>query len=361
MKAYPVYLEDAKARQVEGEGPLARFMPKPPIEEMGLQGDLLKAAATQSDIALITIGRNSGEFSDRKEDGDFYLTDREKTLIKTVSGEFGKNDKKTVVVLNIGGVIETASWKEYPDAILLAWQPGQEAGNSITDVLRGKVNPSGKLADSFPISYQDVPSARNFPGKVFESDTANAGDSGRGNLFSGNRAEVVYEEDIYVGYRYYNSFDKDVSYAFGYGLSYTQFEYKKLILNSDEFKGSMPISVQVTNTGKVPGKEVVQVYLSAPANELNKPREELVAFAKTELLNPGQSRTLRFELKPRDLASFDTASSSWIAEAGQYTVKIGASSQDFRQTAGFRLKDRIIVKKVNKALAPQRDIDMINP
>jgi beta-glucosidase len=364
MKAYPVYLEDAKAKQPIDDSPLARFMPKPPIEEMKVQNDLLNQVATQADIALITIGRNSGEFADRKEDGDFYLTDREIDLIRTVSNEFRQKNKKTVVVLNIGGVIETARWKDYPDAILLAWQPGQEAGNSIVDVLSGKVNPSGKLTASFPLSYSDVPSAKNFPGKVLESSSASAtaGDSGRGGLgLSGNRAEVVYEEDIYVGYRYYNSFNKEVSYAFGYGLSYTQFEYKGLTLKGDEFKDTMPLSVQVMNIGAVPGKEVVQVYLSAPAHKLDKPREELVAFAKTELLEPGKSQTLHFEITPRDLASFDTSLSSWIAEAGQYTVKIGASSQDFRQTAGFRLKDRIMVKKVNKALAPQRNINRINP
>ncbi len=362
-KAYPAYIEDAKARQPEGEGPFARFRPKPPIEEMEIGSTLLSEAAEQADIALVTIGRNSGEGTDRKKDGDFYLTELEKNLIETVSNEFRQKDKKTVVVLNTGGVIETASWKDYPDAILLAWQPGQEAGNSIADVLSGKINPSGKLVDSFPITYLDIPSAASFPGRVIESgeDPENSGDSGRGTFFSGNRAEVVYEEDIYVGYRYYNSFNREVSYPFGYGLSYTQFEYKDLVLSEKEFKNVMALSVKVINTGKVPGKEVVQVYLSAPAGNLDKPVEELAAFAKTDLLQPGQSQTLGFELTPRDLASFDTPSSSWIAEAGQYTVKIGASSRDFRQTASFDLKEPLVVKKVNRALSPQRKIDRIHP
>ena len=123
----------------------------------------------------------------------------------------------------------------------------------------------------------------------------------------------------------------------------------------------MSISIRVRNVGAVPGKEVVQVYLSAPGKILDKPAEELVAFAKTSLLEPGQNETLHFELNPRDLASFDTDSSSWVAESGQYTIKIGASSRDFKQTASFQLRDQIIVKKVNRALSPKRSIDRIKP
>lgn len=362
--AYAAHIKEAKAKQSVGEGPLAQFMPKPRIEEMEVKSALLKKAAAETDIALITIGRNSGEFVDRTEETDFYLTEREKALIRTVSNDFRDAGKKAVVVLNIGGVIGTAGWRDHPDAILLAWQPGQEAGNAIVDVLSGKVNPSGKLVDSFPLSYSDVPSAPNFPGVILESgsDEDLAGDSGRDAMdLSGSAAEVVYEEDIYVGYRYYNSFDKDVAYEFGYGLSYTQFEYGNLKLGSEEFKDSISISVDVKNIGPVAGKEVVQIYLSAPAEKLDKPREELVAFAKTDLLEPGRSQTLSFALNPRDLASFDPASSRWLAEAGRYEVKIGASSRDIRQTAPFSLGKEIVVKKVNKALVPQREIKRLYP
>jgi beta-glucosidase len=362
--AYIAYLKDAKAKQEVDDNPLARFMPKPRIEEMAVKAALLNKAAAETDIALITIGRNSGEFEDRKEEADFYLTGREKALIQTVSKAFRNRGKKTVVVLNIGGVIETAVWRDDPDAVLLAWQPGQEAGNSIVDVLSGETNPSGKLADSFPLSYSDVPSASNFPGIVLESgsDEDLSGDSGRDATgLASDKAEVVYEEDIYVGYRYYNSFNKDVAYEFGYGLSYTEFEYENLKLSSEEFKDTISVSVDVKNIGPVAGKEVVQVYLSAPAVKLDKPREELVAFTKTGLLEPGQSQALTFELSPRDLASFDTASSSWVAEAGQYEVKIGASSKDIRQAAVFSLGEEIVVKKVNKALSPQREINRLKP
>ena len=356
--AYVAYLKDAEARQTVDDNPLARFMPRQRIEEMEVQAGLAKKAATETDIALITIGRNSGEFVDRKEEADFYLTDREKSLIRTVSGAFREEGKTAVVVLNIGGVIGTAGWRDDPDAILLAWQPGQEAGNSIVDVLSGKVNPSGKLVDSFPLLYEDVPSASNFPGTVLGSDEPSTGDSGRSGFgLANNRAEVVYAEDIYVGYRYYNSFNKDVAYEFGYGLSFTQFEYANLKLGSEAFEDTITFSVEVKNVGPVAGKEAVQVYLSAPAGKLNKPLEELVAFAKTGLLEPGQSQTLNFELSARDLASFVTAESSWIAEAGQYEVKVGASSRDIRLSAPFSLDKDIVVKKVNRALSPQREID----
>lgn len=361
-ESYAVYLKDAKTKQLVDDSPLARFMPKPRIEEMEVKTSLMSKAVAESDIALIAIGRNSGEFEDRKEGADFYLTEREKSLIRSVSDDFQNKDKKAVVVLNVGGVIETAGWRDGPDAVLLAWQPGQEAGNAIVDVISGKINPSGKLVDSFPLSYSDAPSASNFPGVVLESgsDEDLAGDSGRDAMdLAGSAAEVVYEEDIYIGYRYYNSFDKDVAYEFGYGLSYTKFEYVNLKLGSKEFRDTMSVSVDVKNIGPFAGKEAVQVYLSAPAEKQDKPREELVAFAKTGLLEPGQSRTLVFELNPRDLASFDTDSSSWVAEAGEYEVKIGASSRDIRQTASFTLGEEIVVKKVNKALAPQREINRL--
>lgn len=342
---YYNYIEDAKAQQTNGNDSRPRFMPRPPIPEMEADSSLIEMIAVDSDMALITIGRNSGEFADRNEEGDFCLTDREKALIQTVSMTFQERSKKAVVVLNIGGVIETASWRDNPNSILLAWQPGQEAGDSIVDVLSGKVNPSGKLTSSFPIAYEDIPSAANFPGEVL----------------AGNQPEVVYEEDIYVGYRYFNSFDKDVAYEFGYGLSYTEFEYSNLELGSDQFQDWMDVSVEVKNSGAVAGREVVQVYLNAPSMKLNKPLLELVAFAKTGLLEPGQSQTLIFELTSRDLASFDEASSTWVAEAGEYKVNIGASTKDIRQADSFQLAEEITVKTVHKALSPQREINRLHP
>ncbi|MBN2242533.1 MAG: glycoside hydrolase family 3 protein [Acidobacteria bacterium] len=363
---YSGYIKEERAKQAAGTERRSWFMGRRPIAEMDVRISLVNRASAEADIALITIGRNSGEGSDRKdEEGDFYLTEWEKSLIRSVSKTFQDKGKNTVVVLNVGGVIETASWRNDPGAILLAWQPGQEAGHSIADVLSGKVNPSGRLAASFPLSYADVPSAGNFPGILIESEEAKAaaGDPNASFMprMAGRKAEVVYGEDIYVGYRYYNSFDRKVAYEFGYGLSYTRFAYSNLNLGSGEFEDSIPVSVDIENAGPVAGKEVVQVYLSAPAGQLDKPREELVAFDKTELLEPGQKQTLTFELSAGDLASFDTASSSWLAEAGEYTVKAGASSRDIKQTASFRLGRDVVVNKVNKALSPQREINTLRP
>ena len=311
--------------------------------------------ANETDIALITIGRNS-DLENRKEEGDFNLTDTEKSLIQTVSQAFQAQGKKAIVILNIAGVIETTSWRDIPDAILLAWQPRQEAGTSIVDVISGKVNPSGKLATTFPVSYQDVPSAKTFLGiepEVPESERADEGGS--------VPAELVYEEDIYVGYRYYNTFDFPVAYEFGYGLSYAQFEYDNVQISSKNFQNELTVSVDITNTGEVAGREVVQVYLSAPAGKLDKPAEELAAFGKTKLLEPGETQTLSFVISEIDLASFDTDASAWVADAGSYTVKVGASSKDTKQTITFELGKELVVKQVHKALTPPREIKTIDP
>ena len=170
-------------------------------------------------------------------------------------------------------------------------------------------------------------------------------------------AEVTYEDGIYVGYRYYYTFNIQPAYEFGYGLSYTNFAFSNLKLSSPSFKGKITVTVDITNTGKTAGKEVAQLYLSAPSLKMDKPREELKGFAKTNLLQPGQKQTVRFDLTPDALASFDTSSTSWIAEAGQYTVKIGSSSIQIKQSAIFQLPSALVVEKCNKVLAPQVAID----
>lgn len=169
--------------------------------------------------------------------------------------------------------------------------------------------------------------------------------------------EVTYEEGIYVGYRYFNTFGVKPAYEFGYGLSYTTFTYSPVKLNASSFNGQLTAAVTITNTGKVAGKEVVQLYLSAPSNKLDKPSEELKGFAKTSLLQPGKSETITFALGPSELASFDTNSSSWVADAGNYTVKIGASSLNIKSTASFNVTKDIVVEKDHKALSPQVNIN----
>jgi beta-glucosidase len=273
-------------------------------------------------------------------------------MIRNIADAFHAKGKKVIVVLNIGGVIEVASWRDVPDAILLAWQPGMEGGNAIADVLSGKVNPSGKLATTFSVQYSDVPSAKNFPGRELNP----SGDKSSSSPFQGKPAEVIYEEGIYVGYRYYNTFHEKPAYEFGYGLSYTHFRYSNVKLSSPSFAGKISATVTVTNDGPVAGKEIVQLYVGAPGKELDKPEEELRAFAKTGLLKPGASQTLTFTLSAGDLASFDGTSESWITEAGAYTLKVGASSLDIRQTAGFSVPKDITVEKDEKVMAPRVEI-----
>lgn len=356
---YLKYMKEYRAKQPPRKGFFMMMMGPQPVPEMQVDLTAIRKSAAESDAALITIGRNSGEGGDREaKSGDFYLTDTEKSLIKNVTREFTARGKKTIVVLNVGGVIEVASWRNFPDAILLAWQPGQETGNAIADVISGKVNPSGKLATTFPMSYDDVPSAKNFPGIELPDPNAekSQGDRPRRSFMRRVPAEVVYEEDIYVGYRYYNTFNIPVAYEFGYGLSYTGFEYSRLQISSKEFNDQATVTITVTNRGKVAGREVVQIYLAAPSGKLEKPSEELVAFGKTVLLNPGESQAMTFIITLHDLASFDETSSSWIAEAGTYEIRAGASSRDIRLTGSFELVNEVTAKKETRALIPEREI-----
>ncbi|HWZ15660.1 MAG TPA: glycoside hydrolase family 3 C-terminal domain-containing protein [Mucilaginibacter sp.] len=331
-KSYTDYIADAKSKQPKRRN---FFTPPPIIPEMDVNTMVAKEA-DGADAAIITIGRNAGEGADRKLENDYYLSATEKELINNVSTAFHSKGKKVIVVLNIGGVIEVASWRDGVDGILLAWQPGLEAGNAIADILSGKVNPSGKLATTFAMDYKDEPSAKNFPGTPEKKPE-----------------QVIYEEGIYVGYRYFDSFKIKPAYEFGYGLSYTKFKFSDVQVSSSNFKGSISVKVTVKNTGKVAGKEVVQLYLSAPNNNIDKPENELKAFAKTGLLAPGQSQFMVFTIRAADLASFYTDKSAWVADAGEYKVKIGSSSRQIEGTGKFNLAKAIVTERTHKALIPQ--------
>jgi len=287
---------------------------------------------SKSDLAVITLGRSGGE---NYENGYLPITQIELDLVRDVCDIYHAAGKKVIVVLNVGGVWETASWRDYPDAILMAWQPGQEGGHTVADILTGAVNPSGKLPDSFPLKYETVPSASTFPGEPAENPT---------NSF--------YKEGIYVGYRYYDSFDVPTAYEFGFGMSYTSFEYSDLELSSSNFSSKMLVTVMVKNTGNVAGKEIVQLYLAAPSTVIEKPVQELKGFAKTELLQPGESQQLSFELNARALASFWSGISAWKADKGDYEVRMAASSKDIRLKASFNLPNDIIVEEVHDVLYP---------
>lgn len=348
---YATYIEEEKAKQPEKQ---FFFELLPPIAEKPLKTADVAAQAKKSDIAFITLGRNSGEFQDRQLAGDFYLTQAEQNMISVVSDAFHAEGKKVVMMLNIGNVIETNSWKDKVDAIVLAWQGGQEAGNALTDVIVGKVNPSGKLPTTFPIVYEDIKSGENFPGE----NLPDSEEVMMGPISMGYPSKVTYEEGIYVGYRYFNTFDVATSYPFGFGQSYTEFDYSGASLSDESFNGQqIEARVSIKNVGKFSGKEVVQVYVTAPSGGLlDKPAIELKAFDKTALIQPGESENLSMSITAKTLASYDPERSSWIVEPGTYQVKIGASSEDIREAISFEVADEVIVETVNKALIPEVEI-----
>ena len=305
-----------------------------------------------ADAAIVTIGRQAGEGIDRDLETEFNLIPEERQLIIDVCQAFHAAGKPVVVIINSGSVIETASWNSYPDAIVCAWQPGEEGGNSVADILTGKVCPSGKLTMTWPLAATDHPSTRNFPGLVdfYTYQVARTGERKLANYDFTN-----HEEDIYVGYRYFDTFNKEVSYPFGYGLSYTTFAYSKPTVKVSG--DNVTVSVTVKNTGKVAGKEVAQVYVTAPKGQIEKPAQELKAFAKTRELKPGESETLTMQIPVRMLASFDEAGSQWLTEGGNYTFNIGASSRDIRCTATAKVGQ--YTEKVSNALAPKVKLNLL--
>ena len=325
-KTYTKYIKEETERlNPKSDDPMAMFMPKIRAGEFVPSARLLDKMVRANDVAIITLGRNSGEFFDRKV-ADFTLTEQESGMIEAVCTAFHKAGKKVVVILNVGGVIETASWKNLPDAVLLAWQAGQEGGNSVADVLKGVANPSGKLTMTFPVRYEDHASSRNFPidmafgmfGKDKDAEPQR------------NVDYTEYEEGIYVGYRWFDKQGLEVSYPFGYGLSYTRFEWSEASVKPS--RGETAVSVKVTNTGKIPGKDVVELYVAAPQGELDKPVKELKAYAKTRELQPGESQLVTLKVKNSELASYDESASAWVTDAGHYDFMLGSSSRDIRAT-----------------------------
>ncbi len=293
--------------------------------------DLLYQAAQDSDIAIVTLGRHAGEGGDRVEKDDFLLTDMEKNLIQDVSEAFHTAGKKCIVVMNIGGVIETSSWKALPDAILLAWQGGQEGGNAVADILSGRVNPSGKLPITFPIRLVDHASSANFPmdGEPINPTDALFGvDEKAESEKIPNKDFTKYEEGIYIGYRHFDKKNIEVSYPFGYGLSYTDFNLGAMEVASND--STLDIGITVKNTGEIPGKEVVQIYSSKPDTGIDRPRRELRAFGKTPLLQPGDSTRILLSVPVSELSYWSEKKSGWELEPGTYVLEAGTSSRDIK-------------------------------
>jgi beta-glucosidase len=295
-----------------------------------------RADAIASDIAIITIGRSCGESADRGYEGDYTLTDIEQGLIKDVCDAFHSKGKKVVVILNIGAPIETASWKARPDAILLAGLPGQEAGHAITDVLKGAVNPSGKLVDTYVVDFNKIPSTANFPVNARELQSQVRANRGNPDAKPVSKYDYTeYKERLDIGYRYFDRHPEQVSYPFGFGLSYTTFAYSEPQAKIED--GVINMSVKVTNTGSVAGKEAVQVYIEAPKGGMGNLTKELKAYGKTALLQPGESQTLEFTLSQYELAGFDLSASNWKTVNGDYKADFAASSQDIRCQATFSI------------------------
>ena len=273
--------------------------------EMPLEQSMVSAAAKRCDTAIVVIGRAAGE--DRENTltkGSYYLTDEETAILDAATSAF----KHTVVVMDIGSIMDMAWAEVYGDklsAILIAWQGGMESGNAVADVLTGKVNPCGKLADTIARNYEDYPSSSSFGGKEFNN----------------------YTEDIFVGYRYFETFAKDkVLYPFGYGLSYTSFESRPLALNREN--GTYAITAQVTNTGNAAGREVAMLWCAAPQGKLGKAAKVLTAYGKTKLLAPGESETITLCFDERTFASFDDTgktgfANAFVLEAGEYQFFLG--------------------------------------
>ncbi len=342
-------------------GGMGILLGDPVIPEMEIDRAFIEKMLPQTDIAVFTLSRNAGEGGDRKAlDGDWTLTGQERQMIQNLADVYHAAGKKFVVVLNIGGTIETASWKHIPDAILLAWTPGQEGGYAVADILCGKANPSGKLPMTFPMNYLDIPSSANFPYNYSGADSMNPFASMFGGAQRRLRKDVdytEYNEGIYVGYRYFSTADVEVSYPFGYGLSYTTFAYSKPVVKAGA--DGFTATITVTNTGKVAGKESVQLYVTAPEGGLEKPAFELKAFAKTRKLAPGESQTLTMNVDAYTLASFNEAASQWETAAGTYTVKFAANAADVRATAQYKHK-KAQSWKVNDVLKPVETVKEIS-
>ena len=361
INLYTKYLADEEKRLFPNGRPAFSLLPPARAEEKQFTAEELASAIEGSDVAIISLGRKSGEAADRPE-SDFYLKESEKELIKAVSEAYHAKGKKVVALLDICSPIDVASWQDQIDALVCTWQGGQESGFSVADVLSGKVNPSGKLPMTFEIKYGDAYADKNFP--------ANVDDKTLGAMFMWGRNKddakkrepqanidyTNYEEDIYVGYRYFDSFGKPVAYPFGFGLSYTTFGYENMKVS--EANGVYTVKVDVKNTGDKAGRNVVELFVAAPnSKKANKPEKELRNYTKTKLLKPGETETVMMTVSTEDLASFNEQASAWKTDAGVYTFMICSSANDVEAKATAKVK--AWSKKVHNVLKPNVKLNLL--
>jgi beta-glucosidase len=278
--------------------------------------DLIDQAVRLSagaDVAILLIALPTFIESEGYDRKNLDLTEQQVALIKAVSAV----QPNTVVVLNNGSPLVMSEWLDGVAAVLEGYMMGQAGGEAIADILYGKVNPSGKLAETFPLRLADTPTSINWPGGV---------------------GQVRYGEGLYIGYRYYDAKELPVLFPFGYGLSYTTFAYSKTRVSASSFKDvdGVIVSVDVTNTGKVAGKEIVQVYVHDQASSLSRPQKELKGFSKVSLL-PGETKTVSMKLDFRAFAFYHPGYQRWVAEEGAFDILIGASATDIRHTVTVNL------------------------
>ena len=352
---YQNYVKYAKEKLKADKNPMMWFLDQgqPKLDEIDITERCVANEEPKADAAIITIGRQAGEGMDRQINGEFNLSKTEQDMIFRVSDAFHAKGKKVIVIINSGSVMETVSWRDRVDAILVAWQPGIEGGNSVADILTGKVNPSGKLTMTWPIAAVDHPSTANFAKEYDMYTYKNMEGWGKGNIPGVDFSN--HEEDIYVGYRYFDTFKKNVAYPFGFGLSYTTFEMGKPSVKANG--KNIEVSVTVKNTGKVAGKQVAQVYVTAPKGAYEKPAKELKAFGKTRELKPGESQTLKMTLEKRDLASFDEANSQWKVDAGNYLFQVGTDVESIKGTATLKVAE--YTEKTSSACAPNVQLNYL--
>lgn len=306
-KTYTDYIKSEKDKM-----PKENFWAVPVVAEMPLQAAQVRKAIASADVAVITISRMAGEGGDRLvEKGDYLLSDVEAQNLRLVCAEAHAAGKKAVLVLNMGSLVDLSKEVVLPDAILHAWMGGQEMGNSLADVLMGKVNPSGKLPFTWAKNYSDYSSSNNFP----NSD--------------GNDAIVRYEEDVMVGYRHFDTKGIEPLFPFGFGLSYTTFAYSDMA--AEVVDGGVQITLNVKNTGECAGREVVQIYVAQPKIEgLLQPAKELKAFCKTATIEPGATSKVTIKVSKEDLASFFEDKTAWVVTPGTYNFIAAASATDIR-------------------------------
>lgn len=309
------------------------------IDDLPVTEEELAQASQETDTAIYVLRRNAGENGDRKaEKGDYYLSDIEQANLTSLAEKFAR----TVVILNTC-VVDANFIRDIPgiSACLLMGLPGNEAGNALADVLTGKVNPCGKLTDTWAKQYADYPASQTFGSN------------------DGNSMQEDYTEDIFVGYRYFDSFGIEPLFPFGFGMSYTAFSIKAAKVTAD-WK-SFRIQVAVTNTGDFSGRQVVQLYVSAPKGALPKPFQELKAYTKTKLLAPGESETLELYVPVEALSSFDTKKAAFVMEKGTYRFRLGDSSRSTKVIAALSLDDTAVLRQVRNELQPDHDLQTILP